>query len=504
MSSFVRRGLPFAAMRFTARPVSRPRWQRFAVGGASLLASGVAIGALCREKRYTPEEVARHNGGENGTWVTYKEGVYDITPFIDQHPGGDLFGSVAGKSIDADWEALPFHVERALKILEEHRVGRLKGQQQQQNNDPYVDQPTVSPDLTVRTDKPLNADPKLEQLAGLAGTPENLLYVRTHYATPDLSPEGYAMDLVLFGIRSSLTLEDIQKNFDQHSLVAVQACAGNRRADTEGTSGTPWEAAVGNPTYSGARVKEVLRKVGADAGLEEDDLSDLILYVTAHDGSPSGAHYNTAISWEQIPEEALFADKMNGEPLTRLHGAPVRLLIPGRAAHYSIKHPERLLMVHRDTVVAKPEFAGLSESVAKTLTLSKAQQSYLIRDREGEIIGFAGELPVQSQILDVTVETGGVTLRGYASSGAGREVTRQELSWDGGATWRDVTMGPGTAYGWRQWACTVPRSDLPSGEVQFLARATDASGRVQPERSVWNKRGLFTNEWDRRSVELKD
>lgn len=39
---------------------------------------------------YTREEVARHSSREGGgrVWVTYKDGVYDVTPFLDYHPGG--------------------------------------------------------------------------------------------------------------------------------------------------------------------------------------------------------------------------------------------------------------------------------------------------------------------------------------------------------------------------------------------------------------------------------
>ena len=37
---------------------------------------------------YTYEDVLKHNTLEKGVWVTYKDKVYDITPFINMHPGG--------------------------------------------------------------------------------------------------------------------------------------------------------------------------------------------------------------------------------------------------------------------------------------------------------------------------------------------------------------------------------------------------------------------------------
>src|SRR4051794_36503551 len=35
---------------------------------------------------YTRSEVAKHSTKENRIWVTYKNGVYDITDFIEMHP----------------------------------------------------------------------------------------------------------------------------------------------------------------------------------------------------------------------------------------------------------------------------------------------------------------------------------------------------------------------------------------------------------------------------------
>ena len=36
---------------------------------------------------YTKEEVAKHGKGSPQIWCSYKQGVYDITDFIEGHPG---------------------------------------------------------------------------------------------------------------------------------------------------------------------------------------------------------------------------------------------------------------------------------------------------------------------------------------------------------------------------------------------------------------------------------
>jgi sulfite oxidase len=33
-------------------------------------------------------QVAKHKTKQDGIWVTYKDGVYDITDFVEGHPGG--------------------------------------------------------------------------------------------------------------------------------------------------------------------------------------------------------------------------------------------------------------------------------------------------------------------------------------------------------------------------------------------------------------------------------
>jgi cytochrome b involved in lipid metabolism len=47
---------------------------------------------------YTPEDVAKHRTLESRIWVTYKDGVYDITEFVAQHPGGAQKIMLAGES----------------------------------------------------------------------------------------------------------------------------------------------------------------------------------------------------------------------------------------------------------------------------------------------------------------------------------------------------------------------------------------------------------------------
>lgn len=50
------------------------------------------------DKKFSPADVAKHNTGENGLYIIIDSGVYDVTNFIDEHPGGaKILKRVAGK-----------------------------------------------------------------------------------------------------------------------------------------------------------------------------------------------------------------------------------------------------------------------------------------------------------------------------------------------------------------------------------------------------------------------
>ena len=40
------------------------------------------------DKYFTYSDISKHNNKKKGIWVTYKDNVYNITDFIDNHPGG--------------------------------------------------------------------------------------------------------------------------------------------------------------------------------------------------------------------------------------------------------------------------------------------------------------------------------------------------------------------------------------------------------------------------------
>jgi hypothetical protein len=52
---------------------------------------------------YTRADVASHKTPETGIWVSFKSGVYDITNFVEVHPGGTKINMAFGGAIDPFW-----------------------------------------------------------------------------------------------------------------------------------------------------------------------------------------------------------------------------------------------------------------------------------------------------------------------------------------------------------------------------------------------------------------
>jgi len=59
---------------------------------------------------YTSSEIEKHNSIDSGIWATYKDSVYNITDFVNNHPGGkDKIMLCAGKSMDPYWTKYKQH-----------------------------------------------------------------------------------------------------------------------------------------------------------------------------------------------------------------------------------------------------------------------------------------------------------------------------------------------------------------------------------------------------------
>ncbi|KAL6907004.1 cytochrome b5-like heme/steroid binding domain-containing protein [Trichoderma evansii] len=78
------------------------------------------------DKSFTTADVSSHKDDANGYWLIVEDGVYDVTKFLDEHPGGSkILKRFAGKNATkAFWK---YHNESVLeKYGGKYKIGTVK------------------------------------------------------------------------------------------------------------------------------------------------------------------------------------------------------------------------------------------------------------------------------------------------------------------------------------------------------------------------------------------
>ncbi len=343
-------------------------------------------------------------------------------------------------------------------------------------------------DMITHSVDPLNAEPPPAVLGENDLTSADTFYVRNHGPIPDIQPESWRLRIGgLVDRPVELSLAGLRDGFARHDVVAALECAGNRRAGLMKVRDVPGEApwgpgAAGNARWTGARLADVLRAAGLAGGAEHVAFEAPDVSQMASPPQPFGASIPLG---KALGDEVLLAYAMNGQPLSRVHGAPVRVVVPGYIGARSVKWVEQI------TVQAEPS-ANFFQFSYQMLP-AEADPA-----RAGPGDGFTlGPLAVNAAILTpddgATVPAGPVTVAGYALTGDDRRVARVDISADGGRGWRQASLESELSpWSWRRWHATL---DLPAGQADIAVRAWDNGANLQPENEaeLWNPKGYANN-----------
>jgi sulfite oxidase len=341
-------------------------------------------------------------------------------------------------------------------------------------------------DLIVHQEEPFNAETGLAALAQGPLTANEAFYVRAHGAVPQIDPNAWRLQVRGQVQRKlDLSLATLREAFPEREVTATLQCAGNRRAglmairDIPGE--TPWgPGATGTATWSGVSLADVLALAGplraaAHVGFDGADLCPEAKPAQRFGGS-------IPIDKASRPEVVL-AWAMNGEPLAPVHGAPLRVVVPGYIGARSVKWLERI------EVRSKP-WEGYFQDVVYRLLPEDGTPG----PGAGMPLGLVAlNADVLSPADGETVAPGAVEVRGYAFAGGERHVARVDISLDGGGSWSQAELLDDLGrWAWRHWRCTL---DLAPGEHEILVRAWDSSAATQPEdeAALWNPKGYVNN-----------
>jgi DMSO/TMAO reductase YedYZ molybdopterin-dependent catalytic subunit len=351
--------------------------------------------------------------------------------------------------------------------------------------------------LIRRTARPPNFETPLSYFRDVF-TPNDAFFVRYHLpAVPDPSADSWALKVGGDAVDKplDLTLEELRRGFEPVELPAVCYCAGNRRGLFQPhVPGVQWAyGAMGNARWKGPRLKDVLAK----AGVKKDALEVAANGLDAPPGKVPDFVKSLPI-WKALDENTILAYEMNGEPIPRWNGYPVRLVVPGWASSYWVKHLT-------DIDVSPRPFQGFWMNPAYRIPKGAFATVDRFVSQESETTMPITDLVVNSLIVSPTegqkLEAGSTaTVRGIAWDGGGG-ISRVEVSWDGGTTWRSAELGKDHGrFSFRPWSCEVA---LPrAASCTLAARAVNRIGQTQTAELIWNPSGYHHNVIHRVTVAL--
>jgi DMSO/TMAO reductase YedYZ molybdopterin-dependent catalytic subunit len=321
---------------------------------------------------------------------------------------------------------------------------------------PFTDLPATFPAPGV--------DRRLYDVRTIDGplTPKDSFFTTQHYGHPTIDPAQFRLKVSgLVDKPLSLSLDDLRR-MKSVEIMAGFECSGNRR---------PLQGLSGNGRWTGVPLRAVLDQAGvrpaarefvffgADRGKEEVEFRTQKYEVEQQ--------YGRSLSREKaLSPDPTLVYAMNGEPLTKHQGSPLRLLVPG---WYGVANVKWLSEIH----VQEDEYLG-------------KYQARWYRTLRGEMIN--GEMKwtekavthmqLKSFIARVSGSAGRYTVLGVVLND-GTPIRSVEVKVDDGP-WQPATLDKATTgkYSWKLFTYTW-NAPTP-GEHTLVSRVTDATGLVQP------------------------
>ncbi|KAJ5756878.1 uncharacterized protein N7511_007060 [Penicillium nucicola] len=349
------------------------------------------------------------------------------------------------------------------------------------------------PDMLHLLQFPYNGEPPKRLVTSKAITPNSLHFVRNHGGIPIIDRNAFELKMDgLVKTPKKYTLDDLmdESRFPRVEKTITMQCSGTRRIEQISLYGgqgdevpqAPWaEGAIGTARYTGISLKKVIKDCG---GLVKNAKHLEFYGAETYVKDLEVGNYVVSVPWSKVKaNEVMLAWEMNGEPLPKIHGYPLRVMVMGYIGARSVKWLYRIKAIKNPTLapVQSREYLYFNQQVGK----------YNLRPIDGIQIQ---EMPVSSAIMSpwtkqVIFHNGKIHCKGWAYSGGGRWPERVELSADGGFNWYAVPeeqLSKKGKWTWRTWEIDLP-CDV-EGWVEIVCRCWDNSLNTQPlnVRAAWN------------------
>jgi sulfite oxidase len=493
---------------------------------------------------YTPDQVAERNGvgDQKEIWVSFQGKVYDITDFVAQHPGGSMIRDAAGGPLENYWAYWAYHslLDRPMNFLKNYEIGLLQVPSEDdggENDDDDDDDEVVQSLKDIRQEMYAGDPNRQESIQDgqialcyqpwcsetapkkqeALYTRNEAFYVRNHAPVPELEKKDYSITISsqlpnYSQVEKTICIENLSSRYPVVTVPSILQCAGNRSADLMAVAptafvGTPFATIkaglMGNAEWKGVKLADVLLELFPF--LRNLSAKELDQYHVEFEGADQ---YRTSTSLGRILDsesDVIMCTEMNGQPLPRDHGYPVRVLLPGIAGCRNVKwlHAIRLLPAESDSCFQKtyyldPHGQAIQEMPMQAFVTSKEKKTRVT----------ATSTPNENKQEEVEEWT----VRGIAwGGGSGVGISAVQVSTNGGATWQTVdkegmhtclSQDASKQWSWVQWETVVqvPATSAATAgtqqqeQVKFTCRAFDGQGLQQPQQ-LWYPKGYLSNGW---------
>jgi len=300
-------------------------------------------------------------------------------------------------------------------------------------------------------------------------TPNDQFFFIQHYDRPEIDGGAYKLKLTGLVERPvELSLADI-KAMKPVDIVCGYECSGNSPGAMQGLSS--------NARFTGVRLRDVLKRAGV-----QEKAREVVFFGTDRGNEDVVFRQNTFKVQQQFARsitienamkssEALLAYAMNGQPLDRNHGFPLRVIMPG---WYGVANVKWLAEVHLQEARFLGNFQARWYRTLRAVGGSGDEKDPQTQFVENEIT----RLNLKSTVARVRkTPSGDLRVIGYALND-GTPLRSVEVKVDNGP-WQPAQLDPSnTKYSWKlfsySWKGASP------GEHTIVSRATDINGAVQP------------------------
>src|SRR5579863_2712093 len=309
-------------------------------------------------------------------------------------------------------------------------------------------------------------------------TPKDQFFTLQHMNQPEIDPASYRLKLTgLVNKPAEISLDEL-KGMRSVEIAAGYECSGNSPRSVEGL------CSCGQ--FKGVRLRDVLNKAGVSPKARE------VVFFGSDRGPQEivfrqqtfklDQQFGGSITLENaMKPDPMLAYALNGEPLTRGQGFPVRLLMPG---WYGVCNVKWLSEIH----LQEDRYLGNYQArwyrnlrgVGGTGEDNDPQTQWV----ENEVT----RMHLKSVIARVRKTGGAYQILGYALND-GTPLKSVEVKIDDGPWQKASLASTNTQYSWKLF--TYRWDGATSGEHTLVSRVTDAEGRVQPTLDELKRKKTF-------------